>query len=141
MPRCELRPGAVIFYEQFEGVNDVKDRYFVIVKNATPTVHCFTTTTIPWPERNSRWAREYFEIKEDECCLPKRCFVDFIHPEYFDDIALGSKLTSRRVKHKCDLDGGLMTRLRDALYSSRTLSPAQKAELVFSLDERIRDGF
>jgi hypothetical protein len=51
-PHCELETGAVIFYEQFHGVEGVKDRYFIVISNNSPWVECFTTTT-----------RRHFDVK------------------------------------------------------------------------------
>jgi hypothetical protein len=96
-------------------------------------------TTTPFSEVRPQLAKEYFEIKQGECCLRKRCFVDFIHPESFDDIQFGSLLASKWVRHEGDLSIDLIGRLRAALQGSRTLSPIQKADLLASLDERLKD--
>jgi hypothetical protein len=78
-------------------------RHFILIKNVASTVECFTTTTTPFPEVRPHLAKEYFESKQGECCLRKRCFVNFIHPESFDDIQLGSLLASKWVRHEGDL--------------------------------------
>ena len=139
MPRCDLPPGSVVFYEDFDGSVEVKDRYFVVIRNIPPTVTCFTTTTRDHTRAKPHLITEYFEIKVGECCLPKHCFLDFIHPHEFDDIQFGTLLGSKRVQSKGELPRDLLSRLRDALKSSRTLSLVQKNALLASLDLRLSE--
>lgn len=134
MPRCDLHPGAALFYERFEGFDGLKDRYFIVVCNGSPFVECFTTTTKLHAVHNPRLAAEYCEILQGECCLPKRCFVDFRQVHEFDDIQLSSWLRSRSVKHIGDLPDATLQRVRDALSHCRSVSPIQKRRLIAAID-------
>jgi len=138
LAHCDLETGATIFYEQFEGFDGVvKDRYFIVVVNRSPVVECFTTTTQPHAETNPRLATEFCEIAKDECCLPKRCFVDFRKLHTFDDIQLGSRLRSKSVKHIGDLSLDVLLRLRTSLAGSRSVSEIDKERLLAALDQQI----
>lgn len=90
LSRCTLDPGAVIFYERFQGI---------------------TTTTRTHAETKPKLASEFCEIPQGECCLPKRCFVDFRYIYRFDDIAIASRLRSRSIKHVGDLPIPVLTRI------------------------------
>ncbi len=138
MAYCDLETGAVIFYERFEGFDgSVKDRYFVVIVNSSPEVECFTTTTQPHAETNPRLATEFCEIADRECCLPKRCFLEFRKIHKFDDIQLGSRLRSRSVKHLGDIPRAVLLKIRTALAGSRGVSEVDKERLLAALDQQI----
>jgi hypothetical protein len=134
---CDLETGAIIFYEKFEGHEETKDRYFVIISNKAALVECFTTTTQLHAKNSPKLANEYCEILEGECCLPKRCFVDFRSIYPFDDIQLGSRLRSKSVKRLGCLVPELLSRIRASLANSRSLSPDEKERLIAEIDKRI----
>ena len=123
MLHCDLETGALLFYERFEGVDRSKDRYFVVLANASPIVFCFTTTTQPHCETRPKLATEFCTIEKGECCLPKRCFVDFRHLQEFGDIELGSRLRARSVKPG-HLPDGILRRIRSGVHGCRSLTPA-----------------
>ncbi len=131
--RFPLDPGAAIFHEKFEGAQGLKDRYFLVIHNEPPFVECFTTTTVDHPQRQPKLTTEFFEIVAGECCLPKRCFVDFRNIYAFDDIQLSSYLRSKRVRHIGDFPRPLLSRMSKALQGCRSLSSIQKEPLLTSL--------
>jgi hypothetical protein len=137
LAHCDLETGAVIFYEQFEGIDGVKDRYFVVISNCGPVVECFTTTTQLHAETNPKLATEFCEISEGECCLPKRCFVDFRKIHSFDDIQLGSRLRSKSVKYLGDIETDVLLRIRRSLAIARSISDFDKERLLAAIDEQI----
>ena len=128
-PFCALRTGAAIFHERFEGAEAVKDRYFLVITDASPAFDCFTTTTQSHADRIAGLSSEYCEILEGECVLPKRCFVDLRSVYAFDDIHLSSWLRSGRVRHLGDLPSEILARILSALKGSRALSRRKKAYL------------
>jgi hypothetical protein len=134
---CSLETGAAIFYEQFVGFDGIKDRYFIVIINLSPTVECFTTTTQLHSENDPRLATEFCEIQEGECCLPKRCFVDFRIVHAFDDIQLGSRLRSRSVRHLGDIPLQTLTRMRTSLTKARSVSEIDKERLLAAIDEKL----
>ncbi len=136
----QLDAGAAIFYERFQGSQGLKDRYFIVVHNAAPFVECFTTTTVDHAKLKPNLCAEFCEIAAGECCLPKRCFVDFRNIYPFDDIQLGSYLGSKRVRYVGALPAPVLSRIRDALQSCRSLSSIQKERLLESLTHSLRDG-
>lgn len=131
---CELIVGAVVFYERFQGVEGIKDRYFIVLCNGSPDVECFTTTTKSYPELKPKLAAEFCEIKQGECCLPKRCFIDLRQVYPFDDIQLGSRLRSKSVRHIGDLPQPILKRLYTAIEGCKSLSPIEKDRFLQSLD-------
>ena len=137
MRYCDLSTGAAIFYENFEGVEGLKGRYFLVITDSSPAFECFTTTTQPHAERNPKLATEFCELAQGECCLPKRCFVDFRNIYEFDDIQLNSWLRSGRVKHLGDLPNALLKRLHTALSGCRSMAPIKKIRLLAFLQARI----
>lgn len=137
MAHCDLETGAVIFYESFQGFDGPKDRYFIVIRNSGPLVECFTTTTQPHAEKKPKLATEFCELAEGECCLPKRCFVDFRRIQSFGDIELGSRLRSKSVKELGSLPNEILRRIRSALASCRSLSPEEAEPLLVALDEQI----
>jgi hypothetical protein len=134
---CDLETGALLFYERFEGVDGAKDRYFIVLANATPLVLCFTTTTQPHCETRPKLATEFCTIEKGECCLPKRCFVDFRYLHEFGDIELGSRLRSRSVKEIGHLPDEILGRIRNGVHGCRSLSPAQKTPILVALDIKL----
>lgn len=137
MAHCDLETGAVIFYERFQGVDGTKDRYFIVIRNNGPVVDCFTTTTQLHAENKPKLATEFCELAQGECCLPKRCFVDFRSIQQFGDIELGSRLRSKSVKELGALPIDILRRIRTALVSARSLSLDEKEPLLAALDEEI----
>ena len=135
MSHCDLESGAVIFHEKFAGVDGLKDRYFIVIRNTSPLVECFTTTTRLHAETTPRLATEFCEIRAGECCLPKKCFVDFRTIHRFDDIVLGSRLRSKTVKHLGNLPVEILQRVRTALDNSRSVTPIDKERLNEALDD------
>ena len=133
MNRCTLEAGAIIFYEKFAGYEGLKDRFFVVAANESPSVHCLTTTTRLHAETNPRLATEFCAIDDGECCLPKRCFVDFRQIYTFDDIQMSSYLRSKRVKEIGRLPAEIIGRIEAALRGSRILSEAEKEPLLEGL--------
>jgi hypothetical protein len=98
LAHCDLETGAVIFHERFQGVEGLKDRYFIVISNRGAVVECFTTTTKTHAETKPKLATEFCEVRAGECCLPKRCFIDLRSIYAFDDIQLDSRLRSKSVK-------------------------------------------
>jgi len=74
----------------------------------------------------TKLVKEYFEIREGECCLPKLCYVDFRTLYRFDDIQLGSRIRSRAVQRKGHLSNDLLKRIHQALVHSKTLERPKK---------------
>ena len=140
MAHCDLETGAVIFYESFQGVDGLKDRYFIVIRNSGPLVECFTTKTQPHAEKSPKLAAEFCEIAAGESCLPKRCFVDFRRIQEFGDIELGSRIRSKSVKERGALSPEILGRLRTALASARSLSFDEKEPLLAALDGMIAKG-
>jgi hypothetical protein len=135
LPRyCDLETGAAIFYEQFEGAEGLKDRYFIVIQNNSPIVECLTTTTQPHALTRPKLATEFCDITDGECCLPKRCFIDFRQIYTFDDIALGSRLRSKSVKFIGDLTEDVLRKIRAGLAGCRTLTPLEKERLLAAID-------
>lgn len=137
MPHCDLETGAVIFYERFDGIDGAKDRYFVVMSNDSPFVLCFTTTTQPHCETRPRLATEFCTIEKGETCLPKKCFVDFRTLHDFDDIELGSRLRSKSVKKIGLLPTEILTRIRNGVHGCRSLTPAQKRQVLAALNAKL----
>jgi hypothetical protein len=139
LSHCALETGAVIRYESFEGVEGLKDRYFIVLVNSTPEIECFTTTTQPHAERNPRLASEFCEIHKDECCLPRRCFVDFREVYRFDDISIGSRLRSGRIKHLGDLPDGVLQKIHDGFIACRSQSQVVKDRILKAINCELDD--
>ncbi len=138
MPRyCDLETGAVIFYEQFSGAEGLKDRYFIVIQNNSPSVECFSTTTQPHGLTNPKLATEYCEIIAGECCLPKRCFINFRQIHAFDDIVLRNQIRVKNVKHIGDLPTAVLRKVRDGLACCRTLTPFDKERLLSAIDSEL----
>lgn len=137
MAHCDLKTDSIIFYELFEGVEGPKDRYFVVIRNSGPLIQCFTTTTRTHAESKPKLAKEFCEFVEGECCLPKRCFVDFRTIYQFGDIELGSRLRSKSVKELGILPEDLLRRLREELAKCRSLSLEEKEPLLEAIDQQI----
>jgi hypothetical protein len=137
LAHCDLETGAVIFHEKFEGQEETKDRYFIVISNRGALVECFTTTTREHARNKPRLSTEYCEVFAGECCLPKRCFVDFRNIYPFDDIVLGSRLRSKTVRFLGSLSTEILARIRSSLAGSRVLSPAAKDRLVAEIDKKI----
>lgn len=129
MQKCELAVGAIILYELFEGRTGSKNRYFIVISNSSPSFECFTTTTRDYPSEYPALATEYCEIRENECCLPKRCFVDLRNIYPFDDILLSSWLRSGRVKKRAELPIDILKRIQRALANCRSRSKMEKTRL------------
>lgn len=136
MSHCTLEIGSVVFHEKFDGHNGLKDRYFIVVLNESPSVQCFTVTTQPHAETKPRLATEFCQIATGECCLPKRCFVDFRRVYSFDDIQMSSWINSKRVKEIGFLPDELIARIEESLHRSRMLSDAEKEPLLRGLASR-----
>jgi hypothetical protein len=136
----ELESGAVIFHENFAGVEGIKHRYFIVIVSGSPTVECFTTTTPKFAHTQPKLRTEYCEIPEKECCLPKHCFVDLRNVYEFDDIALGSKIRSKSVRCLGYLPAATTDRLRSAINDCRSLSPDQKDRFLQSLNTSTGTG-
>jgi hypothetical protein len=130
---CTLEPGAVIFYERFEGFEATKDRYFIVITRGAPVVECFTTTTQDHAQRIPRLSSEFFGISYGESCLPKRCFVDFRNVYEFGDTEISSRLRSRSIRHLGDLSAAVVARMCDRLNACRSLSAIQKERFLRSL--------
>ena len=139
MLHCDLETGALLFYERFEGVDRSKDRYFVVLANASPIVFCFTTTTQPHCETRPKLATEFCTIEKGECCLPKRCFVDFRYLHEFGDIELGSRLRSKSVKEIGRLPVEILDRIRNGVHGCRSLTTAQKAPVLVALASKLAE--
>jgi hypothetical protein len=137
LSHCDLETGAVVFHEKFEGVDGLKDRYFIVVNNTSPIVECFTTTTRTHAETTPKLATEFCEIEAGECCLPKRCFVDFRTIHTFDDIVLGSRLRSKSVKYLGNIPREIIQRVRGSLVKCRSVTPIDKERLIRALDSHI----
>ena len=137
MGHCDLKPGDVIFYERFAGVDIIKDRYFIVISNDGSLVNCFTTTTQPHAEKSPRLAAEFCELAAGECCLPKRCFVDLRTVHEFWDTELSSRLRSKSVKQIGYLPAQILKKLHDALLKCRSLSQDEKEPLLLALAAEI----
>jgi hypothetical protein len=138
LSHCDLESGAIIFHEKFAAIDGLKDRYFIVIRNVSPIVECFTTTTRLHAETTPKLASEFCEIVTGECCLPKRCFVDFRTIHSFDDIVLGSRLRSKSVKYLGDMPIEVIERVRSALDKCRSVTPVDKERLLGALDDILK---
>lgn len=137
MQACELETGDVLFYERFRGHTELKDRYFVVLVNGGELLICLTTTTRNWPQEVPRLATEFVEVSRGESCLPKSCFIDLRNAQEFQDTVINSKLRAGTVKVLGTLPVAVLSRLRDTLAGTKSLSLNEKRQFIDALEDAI----
>jgi hypothetical protein len=142
LSRSEVTIGTVLYYRQFQGHTDTKDRYFIVVAMDETHFYCLTTTTSVNFIGNPRFASERTPpIPLGSECFRRECVVDCTELHSLDDILISNYLNSKRVT----IDGTISTVTARCILntstsnSCRLLSPRDKKRISEGLGALCRD--
>lgn len=132
--RKSFKKGDVIFWENFDGKEEVKDSFFVLLTDCNNDMFIVVRATskvefYSGPDRK-RLKHDWLKIKKGSCPLfSKETALDFTWMDYFS-VEDMYRLVGSGIRKKGTLSEHIMQKVEETVKNAKTVSKADKDKIL-----------